>query len=108
MFAQSGRVRVIVRDTARATIARAEVTLIGPDDKPIRTQVSDEQGVSRWADLPMGEIRLRANMPPYFKARQVTATIKNGDEVPVEIVLDVSETMVPPVGDPGLLPAAGR
>jgi hypothetical protein len=92
IVAQAGRVKIIVLDSAKATISKVEVALIGADDKPVRKQITDEHGVSRWADLPMGDTKFRLSFLG-FTAKTMTVVIKGSDELSLEIVLEADPTI---------------
>jgi hypothetical protein len=87
LMAQTGRVRIVVLDPSRALIPKASVELLDKDSNPVRTQLADESGVSRWSELPMGDSKFRVVVPG-FKMKPLVVTIKNGDEVVVEAMLE--------------------
>jgi hypothetical protein len=103
LIAQTGRIRIVIVDPNKAVIPGAEVALLGKDDKPVRTQRSDGTGVSRWSELPMGDVKFRVTSYG-FNAKPIVVTIKNADELSVEVTLEPGGTQggviraeIPPV-----------
>src|SRR5579862_122296 len=88
LMAQAGRVRIRVTDPMDAVIPTAEASLLGPDNKPTRTEKANEAGEIVIADLPLGDCRL-AVFAPGFSARRLTVTVRGGDELKVEARLEV-------------------
>ncbi len=91
LMAQMGRVRIRVTDVTEAVLPGAVVSLLGSDDKVMRTAQTDGVGEIVLTDLPMGDSRFTIAAPG-FKTRALTVTIRNGDEVKIEAVLDVGPT----------------
>jgi uncharacterized surface anchored protein len=85
-MAQSGRVRIRVTDATGAVIPVAQASLLGRDDKPIRTAHANEVGEILFADLPLGDCRFTVNAQG-FQTQRSTTTLRNGDEVKIEVVL---------------------
>jgi hypothetical protein len=93
LMAQTGRLRILVIDVTGAVIPTvSEASLLGADGKPIRTLHANTEGEIVWTDLSMGDCRFVVSAPG-FRARQLLATIRNGDEAIIEVILEV-----PPVG----------
>jgi uncharacterized surface anchored protein len=92
LMAQTGRVRIQVTDASGAVVPGAVASLLGPDDNVIRTARSDGLGEIVLTDLPFGDCRF-AVATPGFKARRLTVTVRNGDEVKIEAVLEIGATM---------------
>ncbi len=84
-MAQTGRVRIWVMDATGASVPGA-VGWLGTEDKLKKT--ANEAGEIVFTNLPFGDCRFTIAMPG-FKNRELTVTIRNGDEVNVEAVLDV-------------------
>jgi hypothetical protein len=89
LMAQSGRVRIRVTDPAGAVIPGAEVSLLGPDDKPTRTEQSNEEGEVIFTDLSIGDSRLVVKRLG-FRDLALTATVRNSEEVRVDAKLEVA------------------
>lgn len=87
LMAQTGRVRIRVTDPAGAVVPTAQASLLGPDDKPIRTARANEVGEIVFTDLPLGDARF-AVVEQGFRTRRLTALIRNGEEVRVEAAFD--------------------
>jgi hypothetical protein len=88
LMAQSGRVRIRVTDGAGAVVPGAEVSLLGPDNQPTRTEKTNGAGEIVFQDLPVGDARFTI-VEQGFQIRRLTVTIRNGDEVKIETTLDV-------------------
>ena len=88
LIAQSGRVRIRVIDATGAVIPRAEVSLLGGDDKPQRTERANEVGEIVWTDLPFGDSKIRVTSLG-FEACRLIVTVRNSDEVKIEAQLRV-------------------
>jgi hypothetical protein len=88
LMAQAGRVRIRVTDPTGAVIPTAQASLLGPDDKPTRTEQANESGEIVFADLPVGDCRF-AVVSIGFATQRLTATLRNGDEVELETALQV-------------------
>ena len=86
LMAQNGRVRIVVKDATGAVIANAEALLQGGDGKTIRT---NEAGEIVWSDLPLGSATFVVRSSG-FVSRPLTLTVRNGEEVRAEVVLEVS------------------
>lgn len=54
LMAQTGRVRIRVTDATGASIPGAVASLLGPDNKPMRTARADAMGQIVLTDLPFG------------------------------------------------------
>jgi uncharacterized surface anchored protein len=92
-MAQSGRVRIRVTDSSgTAVVPRAAVSLLGEDDKPLRSLETDEMGETVFTDLPFGDSRLTVTCPG-LKNLALTVTVRNSQEVRVDAKLEVG-TMV--------------
>lgn len=91
LMAQSGRVRIRVTDVTGAAIPGAEASLLGGDEKPTRTVKADEAGEIVLTDLPIGDSRLSVKHAG-FKNLPLTVTVRNGDEVSVNVKLEVSDS----------------
>lgn len=87
LMAQAGRVRIRVTDPTGAVIPTARASLLGPNDKPIRTAGANEVGEIVFTDLPLGDARF-AVVEQGFPTRRLTALIQNGEEVKMEAALD--------------------
>jgi uncharacterized surface anchored protein len=87
-MAQTGRVRIRVTDVTGAVIPGAVVSLLGPDDKSVRTAQADEVGEIVFTGLPFGDCRFTV-VAPGFKTRPLTITIRSGDELKIEAALEV-------------------
>ena len=93
LMAQSGRVRIRVTDSSgTAVVPRAAVSLLGEDDKPLRSLETDEMGETVFTDLPFGDSRLTVTCPG-LKNLALTVTVRNSQEVRVDAKLEVG-TMV--------------
>lgn len=88
LMAQTGRVRIRVIDANGAMVVTAEASLLGSDKKPKRTVRANEVGEIAWTDLPLGNCQFTV-MAPGFKARSLPVTLRNGDEVKIEVSLEV-------------------
>lgn len=100
LMAQSGRVRIVVKDPAGAVIPNAEAVLQGGDGKAIRT---NDAGEIAWSDLPLGGTTFVVRSPG-FVSRPVTVTVRNGEEVRTEVTLElglIGEVVVVPYADSG-------
>ncbi len=86
LMAQTGRVRIRVTDPSGAVVPGAVGSLLGTEDKPKKT--ANEAGEIVFTDLPFGDCRFTIATPG-FKTRALTVTIRNGDEVKIEAVLDL-------------------
>jgi len=89
LMAQAGRVRIRVTDPTGAVIPKAEVSLVGPDDKPTQTAVANDAGEIVFVGLPFGDCRF-AVVAQGFNKRPLTVTLRNGDEVKIETFLEAS------------------
>lgn len=87
-MAQTGRVRIRVTDVTGAIIPRAQVALLGPDDKPLRSEQADEMGEFVWTDLPFGESKMSVTSTG-FETRRLIVTVRNSDEVKIDAQLRV-------------------
>jgi hypothetical protein len=90
LMAQTGRVRIRVTAASGAVVPGAVGSLLGADDKSKKT--ANGMGEIVFTDLPFGDCRFTVAMPG-FKNRSLTVTIRNGDEVKIEAVLDIGSTM---------------
>jgi hypothetical protein len=88
LMAQTGRVLIRVTDASGAVIPGAVASLLGADDKVIRTARSDGLGEIVLTDLPFGDSRFTIATPG-FQTRRLTVTIRNGDEVKIETTLEI-------------------
>ncbi len=88
LLAQSGRVRIRVIDPAGHAIPRAQVSLLGPEDKPQRTEQADEVGELVWAALPFGESKISVTSPGFATSRLVLI-VRNSIELNVDVQLQV-------------------
>jgi hypothetical protein len=91
-MAQTGRARIRVTDATGAVVPGAVASLLGPDDKPIRTARADAIGEIVFGDLPFGDCGFTV-ATPVFQTQRLTATIRNGDEVKIEAVLEIGTLM---------------
>jgi Carboxypeptidase regulatory-like domain len=89
LMAQTGRVRIRVTDATGAVVPGAVASLLGADDKPVRTAQSDGMGEIEFGDLPFGDCRFTVATPG-FQTRRLTVTIRNGDEVKIEATLEIA------------------
>jgi uncharacterized surface anchored protein len=87
-MAQSGRVRILVTDRTGAVVPTAEASLLGSDNSTIRTEAANGTGEIVFVDLPFGDSRFAVKALG-FNTRRLMATIRNGDELKVEAVLEV-------------------
>jgi len=88
LMAQTGRVRIRVTDRTGSVITTAEASLLGSDGKPVRTVNANNAGEIAFMALPLGDSRL-AVIAPGFSMRPVTVTVRNGDELKIEAMLEV-------------------
>ena len=88
LLAQSGRVRIRVTDVTGGVIRRAQIALLGSDDKPLRTEQADEMGEFVWTDLPFGESKISVASTG-FATRRLVVTVRNSEEVKVDAQLQV-------------------
>lgn len=88
LMAQSGRVRIRVTDVTGGVIPRAQIALLGPDDKPLRTEQADEMGELVWTDLPFGESSISVTSVG-FATRRLIVTVRNAEEMKVDAKLNV-------------------
>jgi hypothetical protein len=98
LLAQSGRVRIRVTDASGAVIQGAEVSLLGVDDKPMRTERTNAAGEVAWTTLPLGNCHFLVDMTGFERPR-LTVTLHNGDEVKVDAILQLGS-----VGGPFEIP----
>jgi hypothetical protein len=96
-MAQTGRVRIRMINANGSMVATAEASLLGGDSKPVRTGDANELGEIAFTDLPFGDSRFSV-VAPGFNTKPLTVTIKNSDEIGVEIGLEVGS-----VGGPMLV-----
>jgi uncharacterized surface anchored protein len=88
-MAQTGRVRIRVTDPTGAVVPGAEVSVLGSDTmKPVRTERTNAAGEVAWTDLPFGDSRFTISQPG-FRMRPLTVTLRDGDEVNLEAVLEL-------------------
>ena len=80
------RFRVI--DRSGAVIANAEISLLGDDNKPTRTALTDAKGETVFTDLPFGNCRFRINQTG-FQQRPLTLTIQSAEELKIETTLEL-------------------
>jgi hypothetical protein len=85
---QTGRVRIHVTDPTGDVIPLAEVSLLGADSQPVRTAKTSNAGEIVWPDLPLGDYLFLVSMPG-FTRRQVTVTIRNGEEQMIDVWLPI-------------------
>jgi len=88
LMAQSGRVLIRVTDLTGNVIPRAQVALLRPDDKPLRTEQADDMGDIVWTDLPIGESRISVASRG-FATRRLVVTVRNSDGMKVDAQLEV-------------------
>lgn len=88
LMAQSGRVRIKVKDATGAVMSRASAELLGADDKAIRSVDADENGDVIFTDLPMGNNRFRVYAPG-FNSEILSITSVSVEEVKTETSLTV-------------------
>jgi hypothetical protein len=88
LLAQTGRLRVTVVDVTDAAVGRAEVALVCANGTE-RTAKADEAGVAVFADLPLGDCRIRVASPGFVVWRG-KATI-DGAEVRVAAKLQIGK-----------------
>ncbi len=84
LMAQSGRVRIVVKDPTGTVIANAEAVLHGGDGKAIRT---NDAGEIVWTDLPLGSATFVVRSSGFMQ-RSVTVMVRNGEEVRAEVTLE--------------------
>ena len=87
LMAQSASVRVRVVDPLKLMMPEAEVSLLGPDKEPIRTEETTNGEVVLMG-LPVGNNRLRIKSPGW-QTRFLTVTLRNRREVKVEVGLQI-------------------
>jgi hypothetical protein len=90
LWAQTGRIRIRAIDITGAAVPHATVSLLGAEDRPMRSATSDERGESVWTDLPLGDSRISVTAPGFMLFRQ-TITIRNSEEQVIEAPLRVPE-----------------
>jgi hypothetical protein len=88
LWAQIGRVRLRVIDMTGAVVPHANISLLGTNDRPIRTATADERGEVLWTDLSLGDSRFLVEVPG-FKLRRLTVTVRDANETQVEAVLEI-------------------
>ena len=88
LMAQSGRVRIRVTDATGAVVPEAGASLLGPGNKPTRSERANEKGEIVFVDLPFGDSHFTVECPG-FQTNRVTATLKNGNELQIETRLQV-------------------
>jgi hypothetical protein len=88
LLAQAGRVRIRVTDPTGAAVSAARASLLGPDNKPTRTERANEKGEIVFVDLPFGDSHFAVDCMG-FQTSRLTATVKNGDEEQIETTLQV-------------------
>jgi hypothetical protein len=88
-MAQAGRVRIIVTDTTGAVIPTAQASLLGPENRPMRTEQANERGEILFGDLPLGNCRFAVFTRGSLATQQLTTIIRNADEVRLETALQL-------------------
>jgi hypothetical protein len=89
LMAQTGRVRIRVTDSTGAIIPRTQASLLGRDDEPTQTAQANDAGEIVFTGLPFGDCRFML-AEQGFNTRRLTVTVRNGDEVKVQAVLEVA------------------
>jgi hypothetical protein len=90
LWAQTGRIRIRAVDMTGAVVPHATVSLLGAEDRPIRSATADERGESVRTDLPFGDSRISVTARGFTLFRQ-TITIRNSEEQVIEARLRVPE-----------------
>ncbi len=98
--AETGSLRIHVVDTASSVLPGAQVTLLGPKDKLIRTLSTDKEGVLVWENPPLGESRFRVSVPGFY-SQELSITFHSADyEQKLEVILQPNNTDYYDVGPP--------
>jgi len=93
LMAQSGRVRFRVTDPTGAVIPGAAASLLGQDETTMETHLANSVGEVAWTDLPIGNSRFMV-VSAGFKKRIITVTVRNNDELSVDVALEVGEAIM--------------
>jgi hypothetical protein len=78
----------VVTDRNGAVIVTSEASLLGADDKPIRTESVNNAGEIVVTGLPLGFSRFRV-AAPYFQPLQLGVAIRSGSEQVIKASLEV-------------------
>jgi hypothetical protein len=84
--------RGIVLDTNRASIVDARITLIRDGEKAERGEVSSDEGTFRFASLEPGTYTFVVSSPGFITFRQRNLQVKTGEDVSLEVTLEVGST----------------
>ena len=105
LWAQTGRIRIRVTDITGAAIPTATASLLGPDNKTLRTESADIAGEILWTDLPVGDSVIVVKATG-FDSRRLTVTSRNNKELLVEARLEVGSmgTVVTLAPEPAPVP----
>lgn len=87
LMAQSGRVKIQVTDVTGASIANAEVILLG--SMPVRALKTNPVGEVVCTELAMGDSKFEIRSPG-FRMRTLVITLRNDDEVIIQSTLEVA------------------
>jgi hypothetical protein len=95
LLAQSGRARIRVTDPTGTVVPHATVSLLGSNDRPIRTEPADERGEVLLTDLPLGDSRFSVVVPG-FMTFHGTVTVRGSEEQVIEahLLLGTTGTVV--------------
>ncbi len=85
LMAQSGRVRIVVKDASGAVIPNAEASLVGSEGTAIS---ANEAGEILLTGLPVGNVNVVVRAQG-FMPRPVTITVRNGEERKTEVTLEL-------------------
>jgi len=89
VMAQPGRVRILVIDPRGEPITRtAEASLLGNNNKPLRTVKANEAGEIIVTELPLGISRFWITALG-FATKPITVRIRNGNEVKIRTRLEI-------------------
>jgi len=69
-----------------AVLPHATVSLLGAEDRPIRSATADERGEVALTDLPLGDSGFLVIAPGFF-SRRLTVTVRDANEKQVEAAL---------------------
>jgi len=90
LMAQSGRVRIRVMDETGALIPNAEVSLLGPDQKPVFTTRANESGEAVLTGLPIGDSRVSVSVRGFMTLVRIV-TIQGTEELTVDATLKLGQ-----------------
>ncbi|MGD0134084.1 MAG: carboxypeptidase-like regulatory domain-containing protein [Bryobacteraceae bacterium] len=89
LWAQSGSLRIRVKDRTGAVIPGASVLLLEIDGRIVNTKTADDGSGIIWTNLPLGYLRVKVSAPA-FHSRQLTVNIRPGVEESLEARLEVA------------------